>query len=371
MTSDRGEQRLPGKTNILSLTGIDYIELYVGNALQAAHFYRTAFGFAPIAFQGLETGVRDRVSYIMHQEACFFILTAPLNPRSPIAEHVRLHGDGIKDIAFRVTDVAHTFEQAVRGGAQPLLEPTRIQDEAGTITKATVGVYGNLTHSFIQRDAFVETLLPCYQPLQAPKSVGTGLTCFDHFAVSLPAGGMQPWVDFYTDVFGFEQIHEENIVTEYSAMNSKAVQDNSQTIKFVLVEPISGKRRSQVEEFLAYHHGPGIQHVALHTDDIIRTIHNLQANGVSFVAAPKSYYEMLPDRIKGLSEDITALREVNVLADQDEWGYLLQIFSRPVQDRPTLFIEIIQRKQARGFGGGNIKALFEALELEQARRGNL
>lgn len=371
MVSTNPEQLPSRETSALYLQGIDYIELYVGNALQAAHYYRTAFGFTPIAYQGLETGARDRVSYVMRQGDCSFMLTASMDPHSPIAEHVRLHGDGVKDIAFRVKDAGKAFEEAVQRGAQPLQEPVRVYDEMGAITRATIGMYGDVTHSFIQRDAFAGTFLPSFQPIQAPPTLETGLTMFDHFAVSLPPGQMQPWVDFYTRAFGFQQIHEEGIITEFSAMNSKAVQDDSQAIKFVLIEPIPGKRRSQIEEFLAYYQGPGIQHVALHTEDIMQTIHTLEANGVSFVTAPTSYYEMLPDRISGLSESIVALREVNVLADQDEWGYLLQIFSKPVQDRPALFIEVIQRKNARGFGSGNIQALFRALEREQAKRGNL
>jgi 4-hydroxyphenylpyruvate dioxygenase len=357
--------------NIPQFGGIDYIELYVGNARQAAHFYHTAFGFTPIAYAGLETGLRDRVSFVLQQGECHLVLTAPLGPDGPIAEQVRYHGDGVKDIAFRVDDVAEIFAEAVQRGARPLMEPTLLEDETGRLIKATVAVYGDTVHSFIQRNGFQGAFFPTYQALQSEPVPGTGLSAFDHCAVSLPQGELQQWVDFYTHVLGFHQIHEEGIATEYSAMNSKAVQDSTDCIKFVLIEPIASKRKSQIEEFLKFYQGPGVQHVALLSKDIIRTVRTLEANGVGFVSAPASYYEMLADRVGSISEDTAALREVNVLVDRDNSGYLLQIFSRPVQSRPTLFIEIIERKNARGFGSGNIQALFRALEREQARRGNL
>ncbi|GHO60145.1 4-hydroxyphenylpyruvate dioxygenase [Ktedonobacter robiniae] len=246
-----------------------------------------------------------------------------------------------------------------------------IEDDAGKVTKATISVYGDVVHSFIQRDEECETFLPTYQKLNDTLDTGTGIDSFDHFAISLPAGEVERWFDFYTRVLGFSQLHEEDIATEYSAMNSIAVQDSSEKIKFVLIEPKAGRKKSQIEEFLKYHHGPGVQHVAVHTEDIIGTIRLLEANGVNFVSAPESYYDMLPDRIGTIDESPEALKSVNVLVDKDEWGYLLQIFSLPIQSRPTLFIEVIQRKNARGFGSGNIQALFKALEQEQAKRGNL
>lgn len=354
------------------LQGIDYVELYVGNARQAEHFFRTAFGFKTVAYSGLETGgQRDRVSYVMQQGESFLLLTTPLGSEGPVAEYVRIHGDGIKDIGFRVKDVARTFHGAVELGAHPLLEPTTFADDSGQLQKATVAAYGDTVHSFVQRDDFHGAFFPEYQAVDGSVSPWTGLHTFDHFAISLPPGEMEQWADFYTRIFGFQPIHEEGITTEYSAMNSKAVQDPAEQIRFVLIEPLPGKRKSQIEEFLKYHQGPGVQHMALHSQDIIKTIQALENNGVAFVAAPESYYEMLVDRVGQISEDTAALRKVNVLVDRDEWGYLLQIFSRPVQSRPTLFIEIIQRKQARGFGSGNIQALFKALEREQAKRGNL
>ncbi len=315
--------------------------------------------------------MRDRTSYVLQQEDSTLVVTSALGSDSPIAEHVKRHGDGVKDVALRVSDVTKVFDMAIERGAQALLEPTVFEDSNGRVLKATVHALGDMVHSFVQRDGFAGVFWPAYQELKPRATPWTGLHLYDHFALSLPHGELQRWVDFYLNVFEFHQLHEENIKTEYSAMNSIAVQDSTDTIKFVLVEPIPGKRRSQVEEYLKYNEGPGVQHIALHTQDIIKTIHALQENGVDFVPAPGSYYDMLPGRIDAIQEDLQALRIVNVLADQDEWGYLLQIFSRPLQPRPTLFMEIIQRHNARGFGGGNIQALFKALEREQERRGNL
>lgn len=355
------------------LQGIDYVELYVSNALQAAHYYQTAFGFVPVAYAGLETGVRDRASVALQQGDCYLLLTAPLHADSHISSYIQLHGDGVKDIAFRVEDAYKAFTEAVRWGAHPLLEPTKFEDEMGSVVKATVAAYGDTVHSFVQRDGFNGSFLPQYRIFNSLRIAGakTGLHAIDHFAVSLPQGALQRWLDFYTQVFNFSAIHEEAIATEFSAMNSKAIENAGGNIKFVLIEPVPGQRKSQIEEFLHFHEGPGIQHIALHTPDILQTIHILQNNGVGFVSAPGSYYDMLLERVGSINENIEALREVNVLVDRDEWGYLLQIFSLPVQSRPTLFIEIIERKGARGFGSGNIQALFRALEREQARRGNL
>lgn len=365
---DTPEQIAP---TVLPLQGFDYIELYVGNLKQAVHYFRTAFGFTPIAYAGLETGLRDSTSVVMQQGACSLLLTSSLRSTGPIADYVSQHGDGIKDIAFRVENVENTFNAAIRLGAQPLQEPTLLEDQSGRVQKATVAAFGDVVHSFIQREGTQETFFPGYQALKRLQAPQTGFHRLDHFAISLPPGELPRWVNFYSQIFGFHQIHEEGIATEYSAMQSIAVEDSSEHIKFVLIEPIPGKRRSQIEEFLSFHQGPGVQHMALHTQDIIRSIETLEANGVSFVSAPESYYDMLPERVGTIAEDISALRRVNVLVDRDEWGYLLQIFSLPIQDRPTLFIEVIERKAARGFGSGNIQALFKALEREQARRGNL
>jgi 4-hydroxyphenylpyruvate dioxygenase len=307
----------------------------------------------------------------MQQGDCSLLLTALLHSTGPVAEYVLQHGDGVKDIAFRVENVERVFNEAVRLGAQPLQEPVVLEDQTGRVLKASIAVYGDVVHSFIQRAGVQETFFPGYRSLKPLQAPATGLHMVDHFAISLPPGELQRWVTFYSQVFGFHQIHEEGISTEYSSMRSVAVQDSTEQIKFVLIEPTPGKRKSQIEEFLSFHQGPGVQHIALHTQDIIRTVEMLEDNGVSFVSTPANYYDVLPERVGSISEDIEALRRVNVLVDRDEWGYLLQIFSLPVQCRPTLFIEIIQRKAARGFGSGNIQALFKALEREQARRGNL
>jgi 4-hydroxyphenylpyruvate dioxygenase len=358
------------------LKGIDFIELYVGNALQAAHFYRTVFGFTPIASLGLETQVRDHVSIVMQQGHAYLVLTASLCADGPIAEHVRIHGDGVKDVAFRVANATLAFQRAIQWGARPVTEPTVFQDERGSITKATVATYGDTTHSFIQYDHFEGVFFPTYKPVGAhptapasrhkPQSLRV-----DHLAISLQRGEVQKWGDFYRQCFGFQQIHEENVQTEHSAMNSLALQDQTGQISLVLIEPKEGRRQSQIEEFLKFYGAPGVQHIALHTDNIVETVQTLADRGLPFVPAPASYYDLLPERVGEISESLSALQATNVLVDRDAWGYLLQIFSKPLHDRPTLFIEIIQRKNARGFGSGNIQALFKALEMEQARRGNL
>jgi 4-hydroxyphenylpyruvate dioxygenase len=379
----------------VQLKGIDFIELYVGNALQAAHFYHSVFGFTPIASLGLETQVRDHVSIAMQQGQAYLVLTASLEASSPIAEHVRLHGDGVKDITFRVADATVAFQRAVQWGARSVMEPTVFRDEQGSVTKATVATYGDTTHSFIQYDHFEGVFFPTYKPVgggQKPESgvvetrtgvvetrtgaspvptASIGLSLVDHLAISLQRGEVQKWGDFYRECFGFQQIHEENVQTEHSAMNSLALQDQTGQTNLVLIEPKEGKRQSQIEEFLKFYGAPGVQHIALHTENIVETVQTLAGRGLPFVPAPASYYDLLPERVGEISESLSALQSANVLVDRDAWGYLLQIFSKPLQDRPTLFIEIIQRKNARGFGSGNIQALFKALELEQARRGNL
>lgn len=371
MSLDNKTLDLHRSSTVPHLLGVDYLELYVGNLTQAAHYFRAAFGFTPIAYAGLETGLRDRASLVMQQGECFLLLTSPLYSTGEVADYILKHGDGVKDIAFRVKDAESVFRAAVHLGAQPLQEPTLLEDQSGRIVKATVAAYGDVVHSFIQRQDGPETFFPNYQRLKHTQAPWIGLHMFDHFAVSLPPGELQQWVKFYMEVFGFHQIHDEGIITENSAMQSIAVEDSTEQIKFVLIEPAPGKRKSQIEEFLKFHQGAGVQHIALHTQDIVSTIEALEANGVGFVSSPGSYYDMLPERIGSISEDVEVLRRLSVLVDRDEWGYLLQIFSLPIQCRPTLFIEVIQRKAARGFGSGNIQALFKALECEQARRGNL
>jgi 4-hydroxyphenylpyruvate dioxygenase len=361
--------------DFLQLQGIDYVEFYVGNARQAAHFYRTIFGFTPVAYAGLETGIRDRVSFMLQQRNIRLVLTGTLHPDTAVAEHVRLHGDGVKDIAFTVDNVEQAFNETVKRGARPVMEPTVIKGQKGHIVKATIAAYGDTVHSFIQRDNYHGTFMPKFHAVKNPLPVTpTGLAAIDHIVGNVELGKMDEWVDFYNQVLGFRQLQhfsDEDISTEYSALMSKVVQNGTGRIKFPINEPAEGKRKSQIDEYLEYYHGPGVQHLALITDDIIKTVSALRANGMEFLRTPDTYYDMLSDRVGKIDEDIATLRRLGILVDRDDEGYLLQIFTKPLQDRPTMFFEIIQRKGARGFGAGNFKALFEAIEREQALRGNL
>jgi 4-hydroxyphenylpyruvate dioxygenase len=359
-----------------TITGFAYIEYYVGNARQAAHYWRTAYGFKPIAYCGLETGVRDRTSIFMLQNDIRLLLTSAIDRHSPIARHVNQHGDDVKDIAFEVEDASAAYEAAVMRGAEPLMPPTVFEDDMGSMTKATISAFGDTVHSFIERKALASRDSDSYFPnfefvRHAPSAVPTGLRQIDHVAVCLQPSNLEEMVEFYNDVLGFHHSHTEDVRTEYSSMNSKVVENRTGHIKFALVEPGAGKRKSQIEEYLSFHEGPGAQHVAFSSHDITSTVRALRANGNEFLRVPDTYYQALRSRIGDIDEDVQALRGLNILADRDQWGYLMQIFSKPILDRPTIFTEIIQRKKARGFGGGNIRALFEALEHEQALRGNL
>lgn len=358
--------------NKCQIRGIDYTEFYVSNARQAAYFYCTAFGLTLMAYAGLETGTQDSVSYVVGNERLRLVLTSPLTAESPIARSISLHGDSVKDIAFQVEDAAKAFEQAVASGAQPVMEPTFSEDQAGRVAKATIQACGDVVHTFVQREDYQGTFLPGYVAASAtfPAS-STRLMELDHVALSVSAGTLAHMADFYTRVLGFHQVHTETVITEFSGMNSRVMQNSSGTVKFPISEPIAGKRRSQIEEFLMFHGGSGVQHLAISSSDIIKTIQMLKANGIEFLNAPGSYYDMLEARVGHISEDIAALRMQNILVDRDEWGYLLQIFSKPLQSRPTFFFEVIQRREALGFGSGNIKALFQAIEREQALRGTL
>lgn len=372
MTSSSEERTLVQEQGAPVLKGTDYIELYVGNAHQAAHFYRMSFGFQPLAYAGPETGVRDHVSFLLAQGDIRLVFTAPTGSNGPIAQHVAKHGDGVKDIALTVVDAAATFEHAVRLGARPVAEPRVFDGPHGTTTIASIGVYGDTVHSLVQRDFDDLTALPGFQPIaSAPPAASVGLTAIDHVAVCVEAGTLNQWVDFYKHVFGFHQVHEENVETGQSAMNSKAVQDPSGAIKFPMQEPAPSKRKSQIEEYLESYQGPGAQHLAVLTDDIVATVRAMRANGLEFRQAPGTYFDMLEERVGKIDVDVDALRDLHILVDRDKWGYLLQIFAKPVQSRPTLFCEVIQRVGARGFGSGNIKALFASIEREQALRGTL
>lgn len=372
MTSHKdGFARLK-RDDFVSPQGLDYIEFYVGNAHQAAYFYRTAFGFAPVAYAGLETGERDRVSFVMEQGQIRLILTSATTPEGQIAEHVQLHGDGVKDIAFVVDDVMQAFDLAVKHGATPVMEPSTFEDRGSRLIKASIATCGHTIHSLIHRDGAQRAFFPQYRPItKAPQAVSTGLKSVDHIAISVEKGTLGQWIDFYKNVLGFHQSHQEDIFTEYSAMNSKVVQSSNGKIKFPMMEPALGKRKSQIEEYLEFNRGPGTQHVAFLSDNIVETVRLLRKNDIDFLHSPETYYQMLENRIGKINEGVDSLRELDILADRDQWGYLLQIFSKPLQCRPTLFVEIIQRVGARGFGSGNIRALFEAVEREQAMRGNI
>lgn len=359
----------------LEFFGIDYVEFYVSNARQAAHFYRSTLGLTPIAYAGLETGVRDRASYVLQRRNVRFVLTAPLTPDHPIAAHVARHGDGVKDIALRVRDAAAAYRAALNNGASGVLAPTVAEDAHGRVVKATVAAYGDTVHSFVERDGYEGPFMPGFRAItERPPVPETGIAAIDHIVGNVDEGTMERWVGYYRDVLGFKQLvhfDDQDISTEYSALMSKVMQNGSGKIKFPINEPADGQKKSQIEEFLEYYGGPGVQHIALATGDICATVDALRAAGIPFISVPAAYYEDLERRVGAIDESRQALQERGILVDRDEEGYLLQIFSQPMQDRPTLFIEIIQRKGSRGFGKGNFKALFQAIEREQARRGNL
>ena len=363
--------------DFLPLAGIDHVEFWVGNARQASAYFRALWGFTPIAYAGLETGVRDRASYVMRQNDITIVLTAPLGPDGEIAEHVRLHGDGVHDIAFAVDEAATSFAETTARGARPALEPVELDGgEDGMLRRAAVFTYGEVLHSFVERRDYHGVFAPGYRKIKKPARAATGMSLLevDHCVGNVELGDMNRYVDYYRDVFGFSQLvhYDDKVIhTEYSALMSKVMTSGSGRIKFPINEPASGKRRSQIQEYLDYYRSPGVQHIALRTDDIVGTVRTLRETGVEFLGLPHAYYETLGDRVGDVGVPMATLEELGIEADRDEEGYLLQIFTRPIQDRPTFFFEIIERHGSRGFGVGNFKALFEAIELEQARRGNL
>lgn len=360
-------------TDFFPIKDWHHVELYVGNAKQAMHYFTKAFGFEAIAYAGLETGVRDKVSYVLRQNHLTFVVSGTLTPESPLAEFVRKHGDGVKDVAMTVEDCELAYREAVARGAIPVLEPTVCSDEHGTVKKAVIGTYGDNVHTFIEKRNYKGAFLPGYVPYVSPvKHESTGLIGIDHIVGNVEV--MEEWVSYYEKVMGFTSVQnfsDDDISTEYSALMSKVMQSGTGRIKFPINEPAEGKRKSQIQEFLDFYQGPGVQHIALLTNDIVTTVSKLRENGVDFLRVPETYYDDLQERIGAIEEDIEDLRKLHILVDRDDEGYLLQLFSKPIVDRPTLFVEIIQRKGARGFGNGNFKALFEALEREQAVRGNL
>src|SRR5437868_1427461 len=362
--------------DFMPLLGWDYVELWVGNAKQAAHFYERAMGFTRTAYAGPETGVRDRASYVLEQGDIRLVLTSALREESEITRHHARHGDGVKDIALTVPDATEAYRQAVQRGARGVSEPARVEDEFGSIELCEVGPYGDTTHTFVARADYAGPFKPGYVSTSAngQRNAGVGLTNIDHVVGNVELGRMNHWVEYYERVFGMtEMIHfsDDDISTEYSALMSKVMADGEGKIKFPINEPAEGKRKSQIEEYIEFYGGAGAQHIALASGDIVQTVEALKERGTLFLETPDAYYEDVAGRVGEIAESYDDLRKHRILADRDDDGYLLQIFTKTVQDRPTVFFEVIERHGARGFGDGNFKALFEAIEREQALRGNL
>jgi 4-hydroxyphenylpyruvate dioxygenase len=357
----------------MPLLGIDHIEMFVGNALHAAHFFTSAMGFRESAYAGLETGLRDRASHVVEHGRIRFVLTAPLHGGTEISRHHAEHGDGVKVVALAVPDAEEAYRVAVRRGARGLREPWEESDEHGKVRMATIATYGETVHTFVERGEYSGAFLPGFEARDAGEDESM-LTGIDHVVGNVELGRLDEWVSYYERAFGFtEMIHftDRDISTEYSALMSKVMADGKGRIKFPINEPAEGSRKSQIEEYLEFYGGAGVQHIALSTTDIVKAVSALHDRGVQFLRTPATYYDELPERVGEIDEDIADLRELGILADRDDEGYLLQIFTRPLGNRPTLFLEVIERHGARGFGEGNFKALFEAIEREQERRGNL
>jgi len=362
-------------TDFLPINGTDYIEFYVGNAKQASLFYQHCMGFELVAYAGPETGIRDRVSYVLKQNKIRFVLTTSLLPDTEISDHVKKHGDGVKVLALWVDDATQSFKETTHRGAAPASVPQTLRDELGEVVISSIKTYGDTWHTFVERKNYKGVFMPGYKPLTSSFEVNPiGLKYVDHCVGNVELGHMNKWVDFYEHVMGFKLLitfDDKDISTEYSALMSKVVSNGNGFIKFPINEPAKGKKKSQIEEYLDFYHSAGVQHIAIATDDIIHTVSELRKRGVEFLKVPDAYYNDVLDRVGHINEDLQELKKLNILIDRDEEGYLLQIFTKPVQDRPTLFFEIIERNGAKSFGKGNFKALFEAIELEQALRGNL
>jgi 4-hydroxyphenylpyruvate dioxygenase len=362
-------------TDTFPINGTDFVEFFVGNAKQAAHYYQSAFGYEPVAYRGPETGTRDRASYLLRQNKVRLVFTSAMSPDHPITDHVSRHGDGVRDIALWVDDARRAFELALERGAKPAAEPTVLRDNDGEVVIAGIHTYGDTIHSLVERRNYQGTFMPGFQPMQSRfKTAPVGLQHVDHCVGNVELGRMNTWVKFYEDVMGFRNLisfDDKDISTEYSSLMSKVVASGNERIKFPINEPAQGKKKSQIDEYLEFYRGPGVQHLAIATDDIIETVTALRDRGIEFLRVPTTYYADLQARVGTIDEPVDTLAELGILVDRDPDGYLLQIFTKPVQDRPTLFYEIIQRKGARSFGKGNFKALFEAIEREQALRGNL
>lgn len=361
--------------DFLPINGTDFVELYVGNAKQAAHYYKTAFGFESFAYCGLETGNKEYCSYVVKQDKIKLVLTTPFNPDSEISHHIRRHGDGVKVIALWVDDARKAFEETTKRGAEVVMEPTVLKDEHGEIVKASIKTYGDTIHTFVERKNYNGVFMPGFEKWESEYNPGTkGLKNIDHMVGNVGLGEMNKWASFYANTMGFANLitfDDKDITTQYTALMSKVMTNGNGRIKFPINEPANGLKKSQVEEYLDFYGGPGCQHIAVATDDIVFTISEMRKSGVEFLHVPGTYYDTVTARVGTIAEDLSVLKSLGIMVDRDEEGYLLQIFTKPVEDRPTLFFEIIQRKGAKSFGKGNFQALFESIEAEQERRGTL
>jgi 4-hydroxyphenylpyruvate dioxygenase len=374
-TAPRTEERpITEEGDFLQIKSIDHVRFYVGNAKHAMYYWWKGFGFTPVAYSGLETGNREVASYVLQSGQIRFVLSAPYGPSSPLASHHMLHGDGVKVIALEVDDVEQAWKSTTERGGKSAWTPREEKDEHGIFRTSAIYTYGETQHVFVDRSDYNGPFAPTYHALKDKTAESAGLAAIDHMVGNVQLGKMNHWVNFYHQVMGFRQLlhfDDKDISTEYSALMSKVMSNGNGRVKFPINEPAEGKRKSQIEEYLDYYLTPGVQHIAMSTGDILKTVAELKSRGIEFLRVPDTYYEMLPDRVGSIKEDLKAVNELGILVDRDDEGYLLQIFSKPIQDRPTMFVEIIQRHGARGFGKGNFKALFESIELEQERRGNL
>jgi len=368
-----GERPITEEGDFLQIKSIDHVHFWVGNAKHAMYYWWKGFGFKPVAYSGLETGNREFASYVLQSGQIRLVVSAPYGPSSELAAHHMVHGDGVKIIALEVDDVAQAFKVTTQRGGKPAWSPREERDDRGIFRSAAIHTYGETLHMFVDRSTYKGVFAPTYQPLER-SAESTGLAAIDHMVGNVQLGKMNYWVNFYHQVMGFRQLlhfDDKDISTEYSALMSKVMQNGSGRVKFPINEPAEGKKKSQIEEYLDYYLSPGVQHLALSTGDILATVRELKTRGIEFLRVPDAYYEVLPERVGTIKEPLDAIRDLGILVDRDDEGYLLQVFSRPIQDRPTVFVEVIQRHGSRGFGKGNFKALFEALELEQEKRGNL
>ncbi|WP_305983067.1 4-hydroxyphenylpyruvate dioxygenase [Roseivirga thermotolerans] len=370
-----GEKIFKEAQDFLPINGTDYVELYVGNAKQSAHFYKTAFGFQSVAYAGLETGLKDRVSYVLQQDKIRLVLTSPLKQDGPINEHINKHGDGVKVIALWVDDATKAWQETTSRGAESFMEPIKEEDEHGYVVKSGIHTYGETVHIFVERKNYHGTFMPGFKEWKSDYNpTEVGLKYIDHMVGNVGWGEMNKWCEFYAKVMGFTQLvsfDDKDISTEYTALMSKVMSNGTGRIKFPINEPAEGRKKSQIEEYIDFYNGAGVQHIAVATNNIIETVAQLRARGVEFLRVPEVYYDDVLDRVGEIDEDLEPLKNLNILIDRDDEGYLLQIFTKPVLDRPTMFFEIIQRKGAQSFGKGNFKALFEAIEREQELRQTL